>query len=212
MKELKIKVCGMKDSLNIAEVAGLMPDYMGFILYEQSPRYVSPEKAEALANGVPASIRRTGVLVNMPFEDASKIAHSGIFDILQLHGNESPDYCKRLSRNIEIIKAFRISDRLPENLKDYQPYCRMFLFDTAGKDFGGTGKKFDHSILASYALNTEYILGGGISADDSGYLKSFRNDKMAGVDLNSRFEISPGIKNVSLLKEFIEKLRNEENG
>ena len=207
MREILIKVCGMKDPANIAEVVLLKPQYMGFILYERSPRFVNLLTAEKLVKNIPSSIKKTAVLVNEQVENAVQIAQSGIFDIIQLHGNESADFCKILSEYIPIIKAFSIRDALPENLQDYQNSCSMFLFDTAGKKFGGTGKKFNHSILNNYSLKTDYMLSGGISADDSGYIKSIDADKMAGVDLNSRFETEPGIKDISLLKYFIEKIR-----
>jgi phosphoribosylanthranilate isomerase len=210
MKDIKIKICGMKDPANISEVIRLDPDYLGFILYEKSPRYVSINEAETLIKNIPSAIKKTGVIVDEPLECAISIADSGIFDILQLHGNESAEYCMRLSEHVRIIKAFRISEILPGNMEEYQPSCSMFLFDTAGQGFGGTGKKFDHSILSGYKLNTEYMLSGGISAADSFHLKSFCPDKMTGVDLNSRFEISPGLKNITMLEKFIQNLREDE--
>ena len=211
MKEIQIKVCGMKDPSNIEEVVILKPQYIGFILYEGSPRYVSIKKAEDLVKNIPMAIQKTGVLVNEPIENALRIAQSGIFDLLQLHGNESADYCKKLSVKIKIIKAFSISKTLPQNLSDYQPFCTMFLFDTAGRNYGGTGKMFDHSLINKYPLITDYILSGGISAFDSTYIKSIHSEKMVGVDLNSRFEVEPGIKDISLLKYFIENIRTHDN-
>jgi phosphoribosylanthranilate isomerase len=211
MIEKKIKICGMTDARNIAEACLLWPDYMGFILYKRSPRYVSLEKAVDLVKEVPPSIQKTGVIVNEPFEHAIYIAKSGIFDILQLHGDENPEFCRKLSVHIPVIKAFRIAKELPGNLKDYQPFCSIFLFDSDGKDFGGSGKKFDHDNLNGYKLNTSYILSGGISVDDSKSLRSFAYPGMAGVDLNSRFEVSPGIKDIGLLRKFIENLRTDDD-
>lgn len=210
MKEIKVKVCGLTDPSNIAEIAILKPHFMGFILYEGSPRHVSLKKALTLTKNIPESIQKVGVLVNEPFDNALKIAQSGVFDLLQLHGNENIEYCKKLSRYIGIIKTFSISDILPVNLSDYQAYCSMFLFDTAGEKSGGTGKMFDHRILSDYSLDTEYILSGGISPVDSTYIKSMQTDQMTGVDLNSRFEVNPGIKDIALLKNFIEKLRKHD--
>ncbi len=212
MKEIKIKICGMKDPGNIAGIIPLRPDFIGFILYERSPRFVSLKKAADLVKGIPLSVRKTGVVVNEPLEHAVGIGATGIFDFLQLHGDETPDYCRRLSKYIKVIKAFHISKTLPENMADYQPFCSMFLFDTAGKNFGGTGEKFDHNILAGYNLNTDFLLSGGISVNDATHLKTFYHHKMAGVDLNSKFEVSAGIKNISMLKKFIENLRtNDDN-
>ena len=209
MKDLRIKVCGMRDPGNIAEVVRLKPHYMGFILYKDSPRYVSPESAADLVKDIPPAIKKTGVLVNEPIEHAVSIARSRIFDLLQLHGSESPEYCRILSEHIRIIKAFQISDRLPDNLADYQPFCNMFLFDSSGKKFGGTGHKFNHETLKDYSLDTGYILGGGISPADADYLRSLNAPRMAGIDLNSRFETAPGVKDINLLKNFIRKIEND---
>ena len=210
MKKLRIKVCGMKDTGNIAEVVSLQPDYMGFILYPGSPRYVSLETAGRLVKIIPPSIQRVGVIVNEPVENALKIAQSGFFDMLQLHGNENIDYCSKLSVHISIIKAFSVAQTLPPDLSDYQAFCKMFLFDTAGGKYGGNGKSFDHKILSHYSLEKEFILGGGISPAGSTQLKSIKADKLIALDLNSRFEMEPGIKDIKLLKSFIEKIRNND--
>lgn len=210
MREIKIKVCGMTDPSNIADVVMLNPQYLGFILYNKSPRYVSIKTAENLVKKIPRSIQKTGVLVDEPLENAIRIARSGIFDLLQLHGNESADYCKILSVYIRIIKAFSVRDSLPGNLMTCQPFCTLFLFDTAGENFGGNGKKFDHMLLESYSLNTDYILSGGISSGDSTYLKSILSKRMVAVDLNSRFETKPGIKDIKQLKTFFDNIRTKD--
>jgi len=209
MRELLIKICGLTNPENIEEVVKLKPQYLGFILYEHSPRFVNLLTAGGLVKIIPDTIQKVAVLVNEPAENAVRIAKSGVFDLIQLHGNESSDYCNMLSAYIKIIKAFSIVDSLPENLADYQDACSMFLFDTAGEKAGGTGKKFNHSILKDYSLETDYIISGGISAGDSEYIRSIRTDKMAGADLNSRFEIKPGIKDINLLKSFIDKIRKD---
>lgn len=199
----------MRDPGNIADVILLKPHYMGFILYRDSPRYVSPESTADLLKDIPTEIKKIGVLVNESIDYALSIARSRIFDLLQLHGSESPDYCRILSEHIPVIKAFQIQDRLPDNLTDYQPFCDMFLFDSAGKKFGGTGSKFDHSVLKDYSLSTEYILGGGISPYDADYVKSLNAPLMAGIDLNSRFETALGVKDINILKNFIKKIEND---
>jgi phosphoribosylanthranilate isomerase len=206
MSELSIKVCGLKEPRNILEVAMLRPHYIGFILYRNSKRYISLRNVTEVAKNIPESVRKVGVIVNEPLEYAIKIAQSGAFDLLQLHGNESMDYCRKLSSEIKIIKAFPVSGSLPEKLVNYQPYCSMFLFDTAGRNHGGNGKKFDHRILDNYSLDTGYLLSGGIAPDDFSYIGKLQKYGMAGVDLNSRFETQPGIKNIELLKRFMENL------
>jgi len=211
MSGIKIKVCGMKYADNIADVILLKPDFVGFILYKASPRFVSLKDAATLVKAIAPSIGKVGVIVNESYEEAKKIAQSGIFDFLQLHGNESADYCRTLSDRIQIIKAFSISQMLPDDLSDYEPFCKMFLFDAAGDSYGGTGKMFNHSLLENYSLNTDYIIGGGISSSDSAYVKSIYSGRMAGIDLNSRFEIRPGFKDIQMLTTFIENIRNNDN-
>jgi phosphoribosylanthranilate isomerase len=210
MSGILIKICGMKDPDNIAAVVKLKPHYLGFILYERSPRYIDPETAGNLVKSIPRSIKKTAVLVNEPIENAIAIAGRGVFDLIQLHGNETSEYCKKLSGHIRIIKAFSVSDTLPENLEEYEQACSLFLFDTAGEKAGGTGKKFNHSLLKNYSLNTGFILSGGIGPADSEYIKSINHEKMVGVDLNSRFETEPGIKDMNLLKQFIGKIRDND--
>jgi phosphoribosylanthranilate isomerase len=210
MKQLKIKICGLNELKNAAEVADLQPDYMGFILYSGSSRYLSLEAAGTITKRIPAPIQKIAVLVNEPYEDALKIAQSGFFDLLQLHGNENPEYCRKLSLHIGLIKAFLVSDKLPAKISDYQVFCEMFLFDTAGENYGGNGKAFDHKILSEYKLDKKFILGGGISSEDSQYLKTLKTEKLSAVDLNSRFEVSPGIKDIKLLKYFMDKLREND--
>ena len=210
MKQIKIKICGLTDLKNATEVADLRPDYMGFILYKGSLRYVSLETARTIAKHIPASIQKIAVFVNEPYEEALKIAESGCFDLIQLHGTENPEYCSRLSRHISLIKVFSVSDKLPPNISDYHEFCEMFLFDTASKSYGGSGIAFDHKILSQYKSDKEFILGGGISSDDSPYIKTLKTAKLAAVDLNSRFEVSAGIKDIKLIKYFMEKLRENE--
>jgi phosphoribosylanthranilate isomerase len=207
MKDPAIKVCGMKDPDNIRQVIELKPQYIGFILYEKSPRYVSIDDVAELVKLIPGSVKKVGVIVNEPFANALKIIKSGFFDMIQLHGDETSAYCKKLSEYIEIIKAFRISESLPQNISSFQPYCTKFLFDTAGNDFGGTGKKFDHQVLDNYSYQTKYFLSGGVSPSDADYIRSLDKTGMAGIDLNSRFEITQGIKDIRLLKKFISKIR-----
>ena len=207
MRKISIKVCGLKDPSNVAQVACLEPDYMGFILSARSPRYVSLEDAINLVRHIPGSISTVGVLVNEPIENALEIAGSGAFNFLQLHGDESVEYCEKLNHHIDVIKVFSISGSLPEVIKNYQPFCRMFLFDTAGVLYGGNGNKFDHRALADYSLDKDFILSGGISPEDPSYIKSIGIPSMTGVDLNSRFEMKPGIKDIDLLKKFIDNIR-----
>jgi phosphoribosylanthranilate isomerase len=207
---LKIKICGLKDKDNIRDLITLQPDFMGFILHSGSPRNVRPDQLKDLTTDIPQTISKVGVLVNEPIESALNIVKTNFFDILQLHGNEDPQYCKILSRHIDLIKTFSVTDTLPANIKDYTRFCKLFLFDTKGENYGGTGKQFDHNLLSVYSLKTRFILSGGISPDDDIYLKKLNLNNLEVIDLNSRFEIKPGIKNVELLKAFINKIRRND--
>ncbi len=206
-KRIAVKICGMRDPANIEKVASLKPDYLGFILYRGSPRFVGLPEAKRLAASLPSSVRKVAVLVDEPLERSVQIAQCGAFDLLQLHGQEDPDYCMELSQIIEVIKAFPVSGRLPENLEEYETCCKMFLFDTAGNCPGGNGMKFNHRILENYSLEKGFLIGGGITAKDAEYIKSIRAERMIGVDLNSRFETEPGVKDFKLLEYFISNLR-----
>jgi len=206
---MKIKVCGMTNNRNIREIALLHPDYMGFVFYSGSPRDVSGRIGELELTAIPPSIKKVAVLVDQPADRAAEIIKRYGFDTVQLHGDEEPGYCKELMTVCEVIKAFRIDDSLPANLGLYTGNCDLFLFDAKGKNRGGNGIMFNHDILQAYTLATPFILSGGIGDDDLPYLKSIDFRQMAGIDLNSRFEISPGYKSLQSLKVFITKLRND---
>lgn len=204
---MTIKVCGMRDAENIREVEALGIDMMGFIFWPKSKRYVS-EKPEYL----PVSCKRIGVFVDESIEQVKHIADNYALDIIQLHGSESPDFARRLRSvcgdTIATIKAFNIATK--EDLEATKPYEGIvddFLFDTKGQSVGGNGEKFDWSVLEAYDGQTPFLLSGGIGPDDAERVKAFLHPKCIGIDLNSRFEISPGFKDVNKLREFIKKIR-----
>lgn len=225
---MKIKVCGMKYPENIAQLARLGIDYMGFILYPLSSRYLMEatdseaeleamirEKKQAL-KALPGGIKKTGVVVNeLPQLVLSYIEELGL-DAIQLHGVETPEYCqyiRRMAPGTIILKAFGISSA--EDLEQTRRYsasdCDFFLFDTRTPQHGGSGKKFDWTILDSYAGDVPFFLSGGITAEDAPAIRTIRHPLFYGVDLNSRFEIEPGLKNIELLNLFITQLRHESN-
>lgn len=200
-----IKLCGMRDADNIREVEALGIDLMGFIFWPKSSRYVSERPAY-----LPTKCRRVGVFVD---EDAEvvlrKVEEYGL-DFIQLHGHESPEYIRALKSqlvNLSTIKAFNIAAR--EDLEATAPYeglADCFLFDTKGKCVGGNGEKFDWSVLSSYRGETPFLLSGGIGPDDAERVKAFRHPKCAGIDINSRFEVSPALKDINKLKTFLQSL------
>jgi phosphoribosylanthranilate isomerase len=205
---MKIKVCGMRDPLNIAQIALLKPDYMGFIFYARSPRFVGDLPPEAL-DGLTPDIRRIGVFVNAPEAYMLGMAERYRLDEVQLHGGESPDLCARMRQKYPVIKAFGVASEVDMRLaEDYTGACDLFLFDTKTPTHGGSGQAFDHSILSAYAGTIPYLLSGGIGEADAASLKNWHDDRCVGVDINSRFESAPGVKVAEAVERFITTLRN----
>jgi len=204
---MKTKVCGMRDAENIREVEALGVDLMGFIFWPKSSRYVSQRPSY-----LPTTCKRVGVFVNEDVNQLKCIAEEYALDYIQLHGQESPDYIRTLrvdgGFNAILIKAFNIAvaDDL-EATKPYEGLVDYFLFDTKAQLPGGSGQQFDWSVLADYAGETPFLLSGGIGPDDAARIKAFHHPKCIGIDLNSRFELSPALKDINKLKEFIKKVR-----
>jgi phosphoribosylanthranilate isomerase len=207
---INIKVCGMCDPANVKEIAEVKPDFMGFIFFQHSPRYVGEKPDISLFRNIPPEIKKVGVFVNEDINRIVDIANYSQADIVQLHGSESVDYCMRIrSTGLKIIKVFNIGLSLDkEALKPYLQVCDYFLFDTKADMPGGSGMKFNWSILDGYTLDKPYFLSGGIGPDDAGIIKAAENSGLIAVDINSRFEISTGIKDAALIKTFINELNN----
>ena len=209
--DLKIKICGMAYPENIVGISGVMPDYMGFIFHAQSPRNALSLSAEAL-KGLPESVTPVGVFVNRPLDYILDRCDEYGIRTVQLHGNESPALCERLKTEGYIVwKAIGVDENIRwEDLNSYKNVVDMFVFDTKSPTHGGTGCKYDWDILRSYSLEIPFLLSGGISPGDEGLIKMFDHPMFSGIDLNSRFEVAPGMKDVTLLKNFIKELRNHE--
>ena len=215
MKSLKIKVCGITQKQNMLKIALLEPDYMGFIFFENSPRDVSDKIDGLPLSELPAAIKKVAVFVNKPLEDVENIIRKYGFNRVQLHGDESPEYCRRLQKIVPVIKAFGITDKLPDELASYESCCDYFLFDTKGKNAGGTGTAFDHAILKNYTMIKPFFLAGGIGPEhlqDDAFRKIITHPSLHALDINSRFETSPGVKDVGLIENFMEGTRKTENG
>lgn len=201
-----MKVCGMRDPENVWELVKLRPDFIGFIFYKKSPRYVQlPD--EDLFSRIPLSIKKVGVFVNEDFDTILQLWNKLGLDYVQLHGDEDLEFSKKLKENgVGIIKVFRMLDSLPYSLSSYSEFSDYFLFDTATPDYGGSGRHFDWSILTGYNLDTPFLLSGGISSSDVTEIGKLKVEGLAGIDVNSRFELSPGVKNMDLLKQLKEQL------
>lgn len=208
---LKLKVCGMKFAANIAHIADLQPDYLGFIFYEKSPRLINDVSAE-LIKYIPEQIKTVGVFVNEDLEKVKEKINLHKLKAVQLHGNESVDYCKEVKSsfpNVEIIKAFGVDEEFDFFvLEAYINVVDYFLFDTKTKAHGGSGKTFDWKILEKYALERPYFLSGGIDLEHTEEITKIDDARLYALDINSRFETEPGMKDVGKVKEFVVKLGN----
>ena len=206
---IKEQVCGMRQSSNIGELVKLTPDFIGFIFYSKSKRFIGEIIPNEIQLLIPDLIRKVGVFVDEPFESLIEKFYQSNLNMVQFHGIESPDYCKRVKElNIPVIKAFSITpdfDFLTVN--PYNEVCDYFLFDTATELRGGSGLKFDWDILNQYTGSQPFFLSGGIQLTDLGEIGNLLHDKLYAVDVNSGFEIEPGLKDISKLAPFIDRLR-----
>lgn len=225
----QLKICGMKH--NIAEVAKLQPDYLGFIFYEKSPRFFDVE-----IPSLPSGIKKVGVFVDASLDEIMLSGKKYDLDVIQLHGEESPNYCAALKGEIyleisriedaqpnqggslfepEIWKVFSIKDGFDfENLKQFENLVDKFLFDTKGKEKGGNGHTFNWEVLKNYPSKKPFILSGGIGLEEIDSLKKLLKKDLPihAIDVNSKFEIEPGLKDVSSLKKFISIIETGLNG
>lgn len=194
---MKLKICGMKYPDNILEVSQLLPDYLGFIFYEKSSRYFDGEIPK-----IPKSIKKVGVFVNQTSEEIISKIEKYDLDVIQLHGEETPDFCQNLRQEkVEIIKVFSVDDDFDfELLKEYENVCDYFLFDTKGKLHGGNGVTFNWEILKKYTSSKPLFLSGGIGIEEISKIKTL-NVPIYAIDVNSKFEIEPGLKDTTLLKQ-----------
>lgn len=198
----------MRDAENIRQLDELqLADWMGFIFYSPSSRHVTE-----VPSYMPQHSQRVGVFVNYSICDIADKVQAFGFNIVQLHGNESPEFCQQLRdalpQGIRLMKMIQIES--PEDLNQtslYEASVDYFLFETKCTSYGGSGKQFDWDILQEYNGNTSFILTGGIGPNDASKIKSFQHPLFAGIDLNSKFETSPALKDINLLKNFITQLR-----
>jgi phosphoribosylanthranilate isomerase len=204
---MKIKVCGMKYPDNIRALLSLPIDYMGFIFYDRSPRWVGDADFADIA--FPPSVSKTGVFVNeSPEKMLACIDRCGL-DAIQLHGSETPAVCRSMQhRGVEVIKAFGIGCRDDlDRCRPYAGWCDYFLFDTRTSQHGGSGRQFDWETLQYYREGVPFFLSGGIGVNDAENLRSLRHASCYGIDLNSRFEVRPGLKDIARLEQFLKTIK-----
>lgn len=198
--KILMKVCGMREPSNIIEVAKFSPNFMGFIFYKQSPRYVGLNFS--IPADFPEAIKRVGVFVNQEVSVILETAKKYQLDFVQLHGGETVNDCNQIKESgIGVIKVFSVYDSFDfSETLPYQSTVDYFLFDTKGKYYGGNNQIFDWKILLNYNQRIPFLLSGGLNADNVSNLSLLSGTNLAGVDLNSGVETMPGIKDVSKIK------------
>jgi phosphoribosylanthranilate isomerase len=205
----KVKICGITTLEDARFSAGALADYLGFIFYDGSPRFVDPAKAGAIINWIEGP-EKVGVFVNQPLDDVNSIAKQTGIDLVQLHGNESPEYCELVE--LPVIKAFHVSqetnaDNLQSDITRYQQVADYFLFDTKiDGAWGGTGKTFDWNILANLVEKKPFYLSGGLNSEN--IQQAIKTVHPAIVDLSSGLEESPGLKDFNKIERFFDEMRD----
>jgi phosphoribosylanthranilate isomerase len=207
MGRLKLKVCGMRNLANVGEIGTIRPDYVGFIFYQKSPRYVGLNFSLATEN---FTFEPVGVFVNETTDSILSSLKNIGSTIAQLHGDESPDDCKKLRDNgIRVIKAIPVGNVISTSeLKKYNRAVDYFLFDTKGKLYGGNSARFDWNLLDTYQDELPFLLSGGIRIEDLNEVPRIANPRLYGIDINSGVEASPGLKDPSLVRRVKEAIDN----
>ncbi len=201
----------MREPENTLEVANLKPDLMGFIFYPASPRYAARILNPEIFTRFLPGIKKVGVFVNTGFDEINETIRKYSLDMVQLHGNESSETCRRFREaDIHVIKSFNIKDSTGFKLcAKYIPYTNYFLFDASSSKYGGSGKKFDWKILDNYELDHPFFLSGGIAPKDVYNILEIINPAFYGIDLNSKFELKAGLKDIKILEKFMFDIRNK---
>jgi len=211
---MRIKVCGMTKPEQVKQLDELGVEFAGFIFYPKSPRYVFKSMPATEIKKIRGKINKVGVFVNADADHILKTVDACGLYLVQLHGDENPRVCERIANYVSVIKAFRISedDNIEWKIREYYDAVDMYMFDTEGVGYGGTGKKFNWQWLKGQNIRKPFFLSGGIGPDDAENLKMFQTDPVAkdlfAVDINSKFEIMPGVKDMDKVKEFVSKVKS----
>jgi phosphoribosylanthranilate isomerase len=211
---MRIKVCGMTQIEQVDKLADLGVTFAGFIFYPKSPRYVFKHMTTTQIRKE-NNINKVGVFVNAPVEEVLHMVDECRLHMVQLHGDESPKYCEKIADYVSVVKAFRLSDNdsVQWMIKPFMDVCDMFMFDTMGAGYGGTGKKFDWNMLQGQTIGKPFFLSGGIEPGDEEKLKTFTSEPVAkalfAIDINSKFELAPGIKELDKVRLFADNLKEQ---
>lgn len=204
-----LKVCGMKYPDNASAVAALKPDYMGFIFYKASKRYCGDSLSPEFVRSLPDSIIKTGVFVDESETEVLRICQAYGFKAVQLHGHESPEYCLSMkTAGLQVIKVFHVGETFDwSTVNAYKGVSDFFLFDTKTEGYGGSGKRFNWELLKGYDNEVPVFLSGGIDEEILNELDPLSNVNIYALDINSRFELEPGLKDVDRIKQFKQDLK-----
>jgi phosphoribosylanthranilate isomerase len=209
---MNIKVCGITQFKQLQQLEALNIDYAGLIFYKDSPRYMGGKITGKQVKDADFDIKKVGVFVNPGYSELLDAIDEYGLDMVQLHGNETPELCEELSGEVEVIKAFRIDSgtaNIDELVAAYDAACDYYLFDTAGlkESFGGTGQQFEWSILKKAKIEKPFFLSGGIGPEDAQKIKAFKHPDFFAIDVNSKFELSPGLKDMAAILKFLQALK-----
>jgi phosphoribosylanthranilate isomerase len=208
---MNTKVCGITQLKQLQQLDGLDIDFAGLIFYKDSPRYVGDKINKEDLKNSDFDLKKVGVFVNSNYDEIMQVVEDYGLDVVQLHGDESPDLCEELSEDVEVIKAFKVKDSkvsIDEMVADYDEVCDYYLFDTASTDVeGGTGKQFDWKLLSKAKIEKPFFLSGGIGVDDVAKVKAFKHPDYYAVDINSKVEKEPGVKDMGLVLQFRQGLK-----
>lgn len=207
---MKVKVCGMTWPEQLQQLEDMPVDFAGFIFYEKSPRYAEGKMQKAKGNKQNNSLAKVGVFVNASLEDIKRAVEDYDLQFVQLHGEESPEFCNQVRQFVPVIKAFRISNEsdIDAVTAPYAPACDYYLFDTATKLYGGSGEQFNWNLLQNAHINKPFFLSGGIGPEDIETIKKFQHPYLYAIDINSKFESSVGVKKMDVLQRFLNELAN----
>ena len=211
---MNIKVCGITTLKQLQQLDGLEVDFAGLIFYKESPRYIGDKLDAASVKDSDFELRKVGVFVNPEMIEVLDAIDAYGLDVVQLHGTETPEMCEDLATEVEVIKAFSITNEttnIEELIAPYDSVCDYYLFDSRSADsFGGTGQKFDWKIISEAKIEKPFFLSGGVGPDDAKLVKNFKHPDYYGADLNSQFEKEPGVKDMALVLKFMHALKKEQ--
>ena len=209
---MRVKVCGITQEEQLLQLPNAGVSFAGFIFYPKSPRYVLRQMTTSQIKKE-NKLNKVGVFVNASVDEVLQMVDECRLHMVQLHGDETPKFCEKIADYISVVKAFRFSetDNIGWRIQEYMDYCDMFMFDTEGVGYGGTGKKFNLEKLNGVVVGKPYFLSGIIEPGDASRLNAFAQQPEAkalfAIDISTKFEVMPGIKDINLIKKFTQQLK-----